>query len=88
MSMETTVVLSKRVIVLHHTIVIKSSEPILLVVAPGVTCIVTLVLLKCALSILRAWNVVASDIIIMPSKLIVALSIEVESLWVKEVTIW
>jgi len=88
MSMETTVVLSELGFVLHHTIVIKSSETVLLVVAPGVSCIVTLVLLKCTLSILRTWNVVASDIIVMSAELIVALSIEIESLWVKEVSVW
>lgn len=86
--METTVVLSELGFVLHHTIVIKSSETVLLVVAPCVSCIVTLVLLKCALSILRSWNVVASDIIVMSAELIVALSIEIESLWVKEVSVW
>jgi len=87
-SMETTVVLSELGFVLHHTIVIKSSESVLLVVAPCVSCIVTLVLLKRALRILRAWNVVASDIIVMSSELIVTLSIEIESLWVKEISVW
>ena len=88
MSMETSIVLSELGFVLHHTIVIKSSETVLLVVASRVSCIVTLVLLKCALSILRSWNVVASDIIVMSAELIVALSIEIESLWVKEVSVW
>ena len=67
-------------------LVIESSETILLMVASGVTCIVTLVLLESTVCILCTWNVVTSEIIIFSTKLIKAVLVKVESLRIEEAT--
>ena len=87
MSVETTVIPSELGLVLHHTVVVKSSEFILLMVTPGISGIVTLILLECTICILRTRNVMTSDGIIMSTKLVITLSVKVEPLRVKEVTI-
>lgn len=86
MSVETAIVLSKLGYIIC-TIVIKSSETILLMIASSITCIVTLVLLESTIGILRTWNVVSSEFVITSTKLIKALSIKVETLRIEEVSI-
>lgn len=86
--MEASIVLvpSKLSVILHP--VVECAKLVLLV---GITVhagVVALVLLHKQLSIVRAWNVLARQLVIVPSQLIVAFLVKVETVRVKEVTTW
>lgn len=86
MSMEASIVLSQLRVFLNT--VVESTEPILFVRASVIARVIALVLLHAQMSKLLPWNVLPSHIIVIPSQLIVAFLVEVETLWIKEVTTW
>lgn len=85
--MEASIVASKLLVVILHTIV-EYTKLVFLVRITIHACVVALVLLHRQVSIFSAWNVLSSHFVIMATELIVAFLVEVEPLRIKEVATW